>query len=304
MMLLIFSAHQAYSADSEKEMDKLLALPEEKIDIGMAALIIAKDIFPEIDVKAYSARIDNLVTKAKILTKGRIDPDYRIRALNTYLFKVEGIKYDFADPYGKNIRNRHINGILDSKKGNCVSIPILYLAVAQRLGYPVYAVGAPDHLFLRYVDSNLKEQNIETTGGGAYAPNKQYIKDFKISEKGIKSGSYLKTMTYRELLADLVADNAVYWNMHGDIKKAIRYLELCNKINPNSAEINDLLGRAYLIYSKNLAVDEAGEYKTKGLFYKEKAIELGLVKLPTEDYINQLKKKSSEEVNNKKGGKQ
>lgn len=297
-----FLVSESFAASVENKIEELLALPEEKIDIGIASLIISKDIFPDLDVNAYSAKIDNMVSSARNLTKGSTDPDYRIRALNTYLFKVEGIQYDFADPYGKNIKNRYINGILDGKKGNCVSMPILYLAVAQRLGYPVYAVGAPDHLFLRYLDPNFREQNIEVTGGGGYVSNEKYIIDFQISEKGIKSGSYLKAMTHRELLADIITSNAVYWGRHGNIKKAIRYLERCYKISPTSAEINDCLGRAYLTYSKDLEGKEAEKYKTKGLFYKERAVELGLVRLPTEDYIKQLRKKATETIGANKGG--
>ena len=77
----------SFSADFTKEIDRLLALPEERIDIAIAALTLAKEIYPDLDVKVYSAKIDNMVKSARIITKGQTDPDYRIRALNTYLYK-------------------------------------------------------------------------------------------------------------------------------------------------------------------------------------------------------------------------
>ncbi|MBI3378035.1 MAG: hypothetical protein HY035_06520 [Nitrospirae bacterium] len=305
---ILFAYAYSFAADKNYSVESLFNLPEEKIDIGIAGLILAKEIYPDIDIKAYSAKIDEMANGARILTKGSKDPDYRIRALNTFFFKIAGIKYDFSDPYGRNLKNRYINGILDRKKGNCVSMPLLYLAIAQRLGYPVYAVGAPDHLFLRYVDPNFGEQNIEVTGGGGYSSDKDYIREFQISERGIKSGTYLKTMTHRELLADLIAGVAVSLGMQGDIKRAVRFLEKCVKMSPNSAEINDSLGRAYLIYSRNLtgidAEVDAEEYWIKGLSYKKKAKELGLVRPPAEEYIKMMKKKAKEDAMTSKGGKQ
>ncbi|MBI4653851.1 MAG: hypothetical protein HY752_02500 [Nitrospirae bacterium] len=294
IIILVLSLTRAYA--DEKEIHKLLSLPEKKIDIGIAALIIAKDIFPDLDVNAYSQKIDEMVAGARFLTKGRMGPDYRVKALNTYFFKIAGIKYDYSDPYGKNTRNRYIDGVLDRKRGNCASMPVLYLAIAQRLGYPVYAVAAPDHLFLRYVIPDFKENNIEATGGGGYSSNEEYIRDFQISKIGIKSGAYLRTLSHRELLAELVSENAGYWIEKGDIKKGIRYLELCVKINPHSPEITGNLGAAYYRYRMSLPEAEGQEFIEKGYSYKRKAKEMGVVRLPQEEYIKQVKKKAKEET--------
>ena len=114
--------------------------------MGAAALILAKDLSPRVDTKAYSKKIDELVEGARAFVNGSMDPEYRIRALNTFLFRDQGFGYDFSDPYGKDVRNGLITGILDRKKGQCVTLPLLYLIIAQRLGYPVHAVGIPDHV--------------------------------------------------------------------------------------------------------------------------------------------------------------
>ena len=190
-MLLLSSLYPGLSpaADYEKEIDKLLSLPEEKIDIGMAALIIAKEIYPNLDIKAYSAKLDALVANVRLLTKGSLDPDWRVRVLNTYLFKTEGFNYDKDDVYVAKTENRYLNGILDTKKGSCVTLPLLYQAVAQRLGYPVYKVSAPMHFFLRYVDPKYREQNIEATSGGGYNPDEEYIEVLQVSKAALKAST-------------------------------------------------------------------------------------------------------------------
>jgi regulator of sirC expression with transglutaminase-like and TPR domain len=286
---------QSLPPDVEKEIDALLSMPEEKIDIGIAALTLEKEIYSALDIDVYSALIDHTVGRAIIMTNGSTDPTQRITVLNKLLYEIIGIKYAFSDPFGeKNIKVRHLKGVLDSRKGNCVSIPLLYLAIAQRLGYPVYAVLVPDHLFLRYVDPSLKQQNIEASSNGGYMSDEEYIKELQISEQGIKSGAYLRPLSQKEFLARLVAENAIYWGQHGDIKRAIKYFEHSVKVLPNSPEINDNLGRAYLIYSQHLEGEEAKEYVARGQSYKAKAIELGLVRPSREAYIKRLKEEIQE----------
>src|SRR5262245_2470712 len=67
----------------------LLKLSEDKIDVGIVALALAKEIYTDIDVAAYSAKIDALADQVRRLAKGTQDPDQRIRCLNTVLFLHE-----------------------------------------------------------------------------------------------------------------------------------------------------------------------------------------------------------------------
>ena len=131
IFVLISFSQQSFASNAGKEINKLLSLPEKDIDIGIAALTLAKGIYPDLDIKAYSEKIDAMVAAARIVAKGSTDPDYRIRALNTFLYKYAGIKYDMSDPNAEKLQNRYLNGILDTKMGSCVTMPILYLAIAQ-----------------------------------------------------------------------------------------------------------------------------------------------------------------------------
>ncbi len=280
---------QTFAASNPGAIDKLLELPEQKIDMGIVALTLAKEVYPDINIETYTAKLDELVQNAKAHAKGSSDPDFRIRALNTYLYKVEGFKYDVADPEVLKTENRYLNGILDTKKGSCVTLPLLYLVIAQRLGYPVYAVSAPDHLFLRYVDPKLKEQNIEATGGGGYIADEKYREDLIGNTKDIKSGSYFKTLTYREFMANLLVQNGVYWGRKGDIQTTISYAKKAISINPEIADFYDSLGRAYMLVSKKSDDKIAKEYLAKADDCINKAKELGFVRPPREKYLDHMK---------------
>jgi len=287
--LLSWSGH-SLAADFTEEIDRLLAQPEAKIDIGVSALTIAKEFYPDLDVKAYSAKIDRMVADVRILTGGRADPDYRIRALNTYLYKTIGVKYDLSDPHIERQENRYLNGILDTGKGSCVTMPLLYLAIAQRLGYPIYPVKAPDHIFLRYMDPTLVQKNIEATGGGGYVSDEEYAAVLQVSGKSRKAGAYLKTATYREFLADLIVQNAISWAKQGDYRKAIRYMEKAIVATPRSADNYRSLGMAYLLYSKTLEGETARDYLTKAEQYLAKAENLGVTKVSNKNYMAEQEK--------------
>jgi regulator of sirC expression with transglutaminase-like and TPR domain len=112
------------------------------------------------------------------------------------------------------------------------------------LGYPVYPVAAPQHLFCRYRLPDGTEQNIEATAGG-WSSDEDYIRDLEIPAQGIKSGAYMETMTYRQLLGDLIAENGSYWARQRDCIRAIKYYTLALRLNPKAAEVWRMQGYAY-----------------------------------------------------------
>lgn len=257
-------------------IQKQLNLPEDKIDIGLAALTFAKEFYPNLDIAAYSKRIDLIADKARQLAQGTPDPETRIRILNTVIHQMEGIHYDHS-PFARSRQDYYfLNGILDTKQGICYTMPLLYIAVAQRLGYPLHPVMAPDHVFVRYVDPNFTEQNIETTSGGKYFPDEYYIKAFAIGKKGMKSGSYLRTLTYREFLGYMLAANAVFHGRNGESLKAIVYLEKSAQLDPKFADHYDNLR---IVYTGLGEVNPrmAAIYRGKAEAYARKAKDLGFV---------------------------
>ena len=115
------------------------------------------------------------------------------------------------------------------KKGTCVTMPMLYLILAERLDMPMYAVRAPNHFFVRYFPKGPRlnwQANIEATSGGGYSPDEAYILDMQIPKKGINSGMYLRTLRKKEYLASLLLLNAAEYMELKQFDKAETYSEL------------------------------------------------------------------------------
>ena len=273
-VLLGFSV-SAFASDAD--IAKLFDFPEDKMDIGMAALMLAKEVDPATDIPAYSRKIDELVQRAAWLAANTKDPEQRIRVLNTVIYRDSGFRYDH-DPSARTLSAHYLlTGILDHKKGICYTMPLLYMAVAQRLGYPVYMVIAPDHMFLRYVDSSFKYQNIEATSGGKYLPDEEYIRAFSVSEKGLRAGTYMRTLTKRETLGHLLSASAFVFAQRGQFDRAMKYLAKAIELDPKDALSYDNMRAAYEAASKRASGSLKEKYAEQARVYARKAGELGFV---------------------------
>lgn len=94
---------------------------------------------------------------------------FRMLALVTVLQQDCGIHYDperIRRPDHRDAASLFLHGLAgDSRRGTCVSIPVLYVAIGRRLGYPLKLVTTKGHLFARW-DAEGERFNLEATGEG------------------------------------------------------------------------------------------------------------------------------------------
>jgi regulator of sirC expression with transglutaminase-like and TPR domain len=246
LLLLFFINTGAFSQQTcgNVTIDQFLTASEDNIDLGDACLTLAKEVYPELKVEAFSRILDYMADRILLLNKGNMDPVARIGLLNTYFFRPGWwndsifFTYDLDDLDAARKNNRYLNGILASKKGSCITISMLYLAVADRLHWPIVPVRAAKHIFCRYLADGFDENNIEPTCGGGYLTNEQYIEQGGIPEKGIRNGVYLRPLTKKEYLATLLSNHAIELLGIGKSEKARQYLEL-------SISLDSTLSTAY-----------------------------------------------------------
>ncbi|WP_158620014.1 transglutaminase family protein [Corallococcus sicarius] len=222
----------------------LLALPEEKLNIGEAALKLGATVDGDTDLAEGLRIVDALATRVQVLVSNRTDADYRIRATNQVLFRVAGYTYDKEDPLGARLDASSLWRLLRTKKGNCVSLPILWYAVAERLGYPVKMVEAPQHFFLRY-ESGDDRSNIEATSNGAEASDERIVRELSVTPKALKTGAMMRSLTKRELLGALIAETAARQLRDWNIGLGAQLSELALKAYPNSIAAHWNLAIAY-----------------------------------------------------------
>ena len=97
-----------------------------------------------------------------------------------------------------------LHGLLSGSGGTCVSMPVLYVAIGRRLGYPLRLVEGPEHLFLRWEDNASGERfNVEGTSRSFLSEPDSYYETWprEMTEAERSQGYFLTSLTPREELA-------------------------------------------------------------------------------------------------------
>jgi len=120
--------------------------PESAVDLGEAALLIAEDAYPGLDVSRYLRRLDEIAEPLQ----GEIGEDRSLAelvpALNGHLFGELGFRGNAEDYYDP--RNSYLNEVLDRCLGIPITLSVLYMEVARRIGLTVVGVGLPGHFIV------------------------------------------------------------------------------------------------------------------------------------------------------------
>lgn len=123
--------------------------PDERLDLAAAALLIAKEEYPGLDLPLYAARLDALAARARPRVESLAgNPFAVIDAINTCLFEEEGLRGNLEDYYDP--RNSFLNDVLDRKRGIPITLSVIYMEVAARLGFAIQGVGFPGHFLVRH----------------------------------------------------------------------------------------------------------------------------------------------------------
>ena len=127
---------------------QLVQGPEAAIDLAQVALLIAKEEYPDLDVAVYLARLDAMGEEVQRLAGGSPDPHRLIAALNEHLLQQLGFRgnpENYSDP-----KNSFLNEVLDRRTGIPITLSVVYLEVARRIGFPLHGVGMPGHFLVKY----------------------------------------------------------------------------------------------------------------------------------------------------------
>lgn len=159
------------------EEKDLLSLKESEIDLARALLIYQFDN-SEDGKKAileYEAHIDLMTLQiAAKLSKNPTDLE-KIEKINDFIFHEMKFRFPPHSLWAKDVDvYTFLPSVLDSRKGVCLGVSILYLSIAQRLNLNLDIVTPPGHIYLAY-PTEEGIVNIETTARGISMPSKTYL---------------------------------------------------------------------------------------------------------------------------------
>jgi tetratricopeptide (TPR) repeat protein len=231
---------------------EILALPEEEIDVGRAALVVAREDRPALEIDPYLRRLDEIAQRLR----RRTPEGASVREALAELVRLVQPGGRFASGLTESPATAEglppeldLARILDGERGNCMGYGLLYLAVAERAGLPVYGVHAPEHFFVRF-DDGVTRVNLEPTRGGATLSDKSYVARRRVHAESVENGIYLRSESKRQVIASLLANRAGLRALAGRLDEARADLERALAVKPywpqghvNLGLVNELEGR-------------------------------------------------------------
>jgi regulator of sirC expression with transglutaminase-like and TPR domain len=115
---------------------------------------VASYQFPELDIEVLRKEIQDIYMEVWLQMRDELHPNDQIRILNQVFFDKFNFKPNTRDYYSP--ANSMINQVLETKRGNPISMCSIYLIVAQKLNLPVYGVNLPNLFVLTYKFKKLQ----------------------------------------------------------------------------------------------------------------------------------------------------
>lgn len=246
----------------------ILQLPEHQIDLAKAKLTIDRMIDPAIDIDATLKQLDAMA--AEVTAWWRLADAsslYKLNALRTYLYKAgiwnghRPFGYDYNDLLGYRIRNKLLPNYLATRKGNCVSMPCLFIILGQKLGIDVTASLSPSHIFVKYRDDLGNAFDLETTANAEQTDAATLQAISPMTPEAIANGLYMQPLTKRETVAVMLEPLMEFCQQQGQGERHIAVAGLAVEYFPKNVNAMSHIGVAFYRELKRVFQDSYATFE-------------------------------------------
>ena len=122
----------------------------DKQDLLDGSILITKYQYPDLDEKKIRKQLDQMKQDVWLEINDNLTALEKVKIINHIMYDVYQLSGNTTNYHAP--QNSYINNVLESKKGNPISLSIIYAVIAQSLDIPVYGVNLPEHFVLAYKD--------------------------------------------------------------------------------------------------------------------------------------------------------
>ncbi|RVU01539.1 hypothetical protein EOD41_06115 [Mucilaginibacter limnophilus] len=123
-------------------------------DLLQGVLILNRYQYPDLDEQKVINQIEAIKRDIWVQMMHEGSPVEQVKLINHVFYHIYGFSgntTNHQDP-----QNSYISQVLETKKGNQISLAIIYSIIAQKLDIPVYGVNLPQHFILAYLDESMQ----------------------------------------------------------------------------------------------------------------------------------------------------
>jgi regulator of sirC expression with transglutaminase-like and TPR domain len=217
----------------EKELVKVLGLPEEQIDLFQAALLVAKLDNAELEIEPYRIEVQRMAQELKSRVPNGANDQARLAAISQYLFSDNGFHGCRTDYYNR--ANSYINDVMDDREGLPITLSVLYLELARQIGLTnVVGVPIPTRFMVSFRPADQAERIVDVFDNGKLLTRSQAVELVAEDVDSIGEEAF-RAATKREVITRMLRNLLGIAQRGGSATDAVRYLDVIVALNPDSA---------------------------------------------------------------------
>jgi len=199
-------------------------------DLLRAALEVARLDDEDLDVEEYVGQVDRMAEEIRQSLPAGADDEAKLTALKTYLFADNGFHGSRTDYYHR--ANSHLSRVIDDREGLPITLSILYMELARRLGVAVEGVGLPGHFVVRHPAGDDGGQLIDVFEGAAPMSREQAAERVLAATGGPLQEEHLRAFDARQIIRRVLRNLLGVADEARDREAVLRYLEAIVAVDP------------------------------------------------------------------------
>ena len=221
--------------EARRRFARLVAQPDASIELAHAALLVAAEEKPGLDVEHYRAQLYELGLTARERLAQDEDAGSPVVALNKFIFEELGFTGNQTDYYDP--RNSLLSDVLERRTGIPITLSVVYMEIGRRAGLHVEGIGLPGHFIVRVGDGRGKPRLVDPFNGKIVdAEDCQERLDTIYGGQAPLTDLHLRPVSTRDILARLLRNLKGIYAQAGLYRRALSIIERILLVAPDAVE--------------------------------------------------------------------
>ncbi len=188
------------------------------VPLDEAALAIAQEEYPRLEAVEVLTRLDRLGARVRARAAGSPRAASTLSALRLVLHDEEGLRGNEEDYYDP--RNSFLNEVLDRKLGIPISLSVVWIEVARRVGLRLEGVGFPGHVLAKYVSPGGPEVFVDAFNAGEMLSASECVARYRARTGGRDlDRRHLEAISTRQILMRMLQNlKRIYVERRDDVR--------------------------------------------------------------------------------------
>lgn len=224
-------AGEVHAERIRRKLASLFSSSTGDIDLLHAGLLIASLDNPDLDVQVYRDEVDAMAAEFLATVEKESPEAERMEKFNRWMFEVQGFHGSRTSYHAA--ANSYLNQVIDDREGLPITLSILYIELARRVGLDVVGIGLPGHFVVQWRPKAGEPKLIDPFDRGAVLGELDAM--LRVEGSGIPwHERFLEPQTPRQITERMLRNLLNVANRKQDSDAALRYIDTILALDPEN----------------------------------------------------------------------